>query len=475
MTQAKMSSPLFDLPLELREDVYKSVLYTSDPSILQTCREVCAEARKFLYQRPLSFQSQAALHTWLGQNPQELLNHVFDITLHIQEVDLKPILNLRTISPQHRSQPRLSTLKLYQLEINRIQQALSRIPNVKTITIRTLLGRPSYLYREFVDQILTILSTLHPSLRDLRLEGNFHHHELGFLSNLQNLEYFSFDGFSSSSPAATANILASLPNLVGLSLISEHSLPTINDASHHRFAGKRQSFTGDVACRLGKLASFSVAERVPTSTPSLFFTPDVLASLHNHQTLKDLSIHLSQAPNTAILEFLESFLEGTPIERLELDWPGLDPFVLERYLLLNESLRVVWARASSEADAFEILWSLVERRAAGELCELKRVVLIRSLEISHESHNASPSCSERKDSGLGQADLGYYSVSPFSLAFTYDSMYCCLQHLQTKHQFTHKLSQNSPNADDQDASNITRAKRRLNNLGVQFAWSTESV
>jgi hypothetical protein len=408
-----MSSLFFYLPLELREDIYKSVLSSSNPNILQTCREVYAEARKWLYQRPLNFQSQAALYTWLGQTPQEMLAHVSNITLHIEEVNIKPILDMRSTSLQHRSRPRLLTLELYRAEVDKIEEALSKVPNIKTITIRTLLGRPSYLYREFVDQILTLLSTLYPDLRDLRLEGIFHHQELGFISNLRSLESLSFDGFSSSSPAATANILASLPRLLSLSLISEHSLPRTGHFSQHNFTGHRQSFMGDVALRLAKLASFSVAERVPTFTPRLFITPDVLASLHHHHTLKSLSINLSQCPNPAALNSLESFLECTPIEWLELDWPGLDPFVLERYLLLNESLRVVWARARSEADAFEILWSLVERRAAEELCELNKVVLVRSAEMRRDLLNASTSCSERKDSGVGQADLGYYCVSPF--------------------------------------------------------------
>jgi hypothetical protein len=416
MAQAKMPSLFFYLPLELREDIYKSVLSASNPNILQTCREVYAEARKFLYQRPLNFQSQAALCTWLEKTPQELLAHVSDINLHIEEVNLKPIFDLRSTSLQSRSRPRLLTCELYQAEVDKIKEALSKIPNVKTITIRTLLGRPSYLYREFMDQILTILSTLYPDLKDLRLEGNLHHHELDFISNLRSLESLSFDGFSSSTHAATASILASLQHLVSLSLTSEHPLPMLGYVSQPNFTGNRQSFTGDVALRLRKLASFSIVERVPISTPSLFIGPDVLASLHNHQTLRSLSINLSQAPNATTLDSLESFLESTSIEELELDWPDLDPFVFERYLLLNESLRVVWARARSEADAFEILWSLVERREAGELCGLKKVVLKRSLEMCRDSLNASTGCGERKDSGVGQADLGYYSVSSlFSL------------------------------------------------------------
>jgi hypothetical protein len=416
MRQAKMFSLFFDLPLELREDIYKNALSTSGPKVLQTCREMYAEARKFLYQRPLNFRNQAALYTWIEKTPQDLLAHVFDIALHIEEVNLKPILDLRSTSLQHRSRPSLLTLESYRAEVDNINKALRKVPNIKTLTFRTLPGRPSYFYREFVDRILTMSSTVYPNLKDLRLEGNFHHHELGFISNFQSLKSLSSDGFYSSSPAAAANILTSLQHLVSLSLISQQSPSGIGYVWQHSFTGNGQSLTGAVALRLGRLAPSSIAERVLPCTPSFFIAPDVLTSLHNHQTLKSLSMNLLQPPSASILDSLESFLRSNSIERLELVWPDLDPFVLERYLLLNESLRVVWVRARSEADAFEILWSLVERREAGELCGLRNIVLMRSIEMCRDSLSASTSCGERKDSGVSHAYLGYCSVSSlFSL------------------------------------------------------------
>jgi hypothetical protein len=411
MSQARTASHFFDLPLELREGIYKSILFFSGTEILQACREVYAEARKFLYQKPLNFQSQDVLFNWLKQAPQEMLNHVSDIGLHIREVNLNPILDLETSTPRSRSQPRLLTSELYLAEVEKIKQAFNKIPKVKTFTIRTLPGRPSYLYRDFVTQVLLGLSSSYPDLRDLRLEGNFHHQGLEFLSNLRALESFSFNGISSSSPATTSNILASLPHLTNLSLISDIAFPNVDADSPYDFMERRRSFTGSVACRMSQLASFSVAERVPTPTPNLFLTPDILASLSELKTLRSLSIHLAHSPNTMIMESLEKFLGKAAIERFEIDWPDLHPFVLERYRLLSEGLKVFWVRARSEADAFEILWSIVESRRCGDLSELKNVVLVRSEEMYRHMHNGN--YDDEKHCGVGQFDVRDYNVSSF--------------------------------------------------------------
>jgi hypothetical protein len=410
MPPTKSVSPFFDLPLELREEIYKSVLFSPSqgPDILRTCREIHFEARKFLFQKPLSFQSQTVLYTWLDEAPSALLAHVSEIALHVQDVNLKPILDSGATMLQHRSHPRLMTLELYQRELDRLKQALKRVPKVKTLTIRVSSGQSSYLYRDFVAHILSGLGTLYPYLLDLRMEGDFHYQELEFLSKLEHLESFSFDGFSSSSPAVTANILANLQHLSNLSLVSEHALLATDTDLNGGFTAKQQSFNGDVACRISQLASFSVIERFAVPSPTVFFTLEVLASLQDHKSLKSISIHLSHTPSTAILESLEEFLEKTPIELLELDWPDLEPFVLERYRLLARSVKVLWVRARSESDAFEILWSIVESREAGDICELKKVVLVRSLEVYADMHNG---VSDRKDSGVGEFGPGDCNVS----------------------------------------------------------------
>jgi hypothetical protein len=390
MSDIYKSSSFFALPLELREDIYRRVFSfpNQGSSILRTCREMTTEAHKFLYQKPLFFKSQEAFYTWSSKAPCNLLAHVSDVSIHVQDVDLKPILSLGTSTSSHQT-PRLMTAELYQADVEKFRQTLAQLPKVKTITIHTPLNRPSFLYRDFIAQILDGLSTLCPNLLDLRLEGNFHHHDLHFLAALKNLESFSFNGFASSSPAATANIIACLHRLTNLNLVSEHAYSTPGTGFHGEYIGKRLSFSGEVVRTIKQLASISVIERAAIPSPILSFMPDVLSSLHAHQTLKSLSVRLSHTPDMAILASLEEFLGQTPIKDLELDWPNFQPLVLEQYRSLNECLQVFWVRTGSELDASGILRPLTHAREAGNLSKLEKVVLIRGMQLYNKMNNLS--------------------------------------------------------------------------------------
>jgi hypothetical protein len=408
------TSPFFNLPLELREQVYTTALCTlgCGPDLLRTCREIHDEARKFLYQRPLIFRSQGELYTWLANTPLDLLDHVSEVILTIYDVDLMPIFTQEPPVDRPHTPPRLLTWNLYQAELRMLESSLRKLSKVKTITICAPADQHSFLYREFLTSVLQLLSALYPDLRDLRLVGNFHHQELTLLSNLAQLESFSFDGFSASLPITTADILRGLKYLKHLSLFSQPAMLTPITAIHSQFTTKRQ-VTGDVMRTISQLASFTVNEGAPAATTPWYFTSELLTSLHGHSGLNSLSIHLSQTPEEETLVALETFLDDSSIERLELDWPDLQLAVLETYTLLTTTLKVLWVRARSEADAFEILWSLFECREAGELCSLEKVVLIRST----EDYNSSLACS-RKDSGIGDWGFDICDVR-FSLLLPY--------------------------------------------------------
>jgi hypothetical protein len=403
-------SPLLSLPLELREEIYKTVLFSTDQGsdMLKTCHEIRKEAQKFLYQKSLIFRSQERLHTWMRQTPHELLANVSEITLHVQDVDLKPILSKPSTNSEFAPSSHLSTSGLYRAELSRITESLKSIPKLKALTIRALSVQSSFLYRGLLAQILDALSTSCPCLLSLCLNGNFHHQELRFLSALRHLESFSFDGFSASSPAETVKVLTSLHNLRHLSLVSEDALLTPMSSVHSGFMAKRQSFTGEVVRTIRQLASFSVTEQIPVMSPTLFFTSKVLASLHNHSALKSLSIHLSHTPDKATLSSLEDSLEKTSIDTLELDWPDLEPDALEQYRLLTGSLKVLWVRAKNMVNAFDILWSIVESREEGDLFQLRKVVLVRSTAYFSDVQNETP---ERKDSHTEMTDVGAYNLS----------------------------------------------------------------
>jgi hypothetical protein len=396
MSGPEKPSLFFGLPLELREEIYKGVFSARGQGldVLRTCHEIYAEARKCLYQQPIIFRSQHMLFGWLDQAPRELLIYVSDVSIHVQDVDLKPILDAGASDSLEPTRLRLLTPEIYHSEVQKLAQSLKEMPNIRTITIRALRAPTSFIYRDFIAQFFNVLSTSCPGVADLRLEGECSHQGLHFLSGFKRLESFSFDGFLSSSPVNTAQILVSLEQLRTLTFTSECISTTPRFEIHGVNSPKTQSFTKEVMHALSQLASISVLERASTSLPNLVLTSEVLSSLHGHKTLKHLSVKLSHAPDTATLVTLEQFLDKISIERLELDWPDLDPSVLEQHVLLSGHLQEFWIRAKSEADIFDILWLIVESREAEELGKLKKVVLVRAAKSKGEGR-----CG-RKDSAM---------------------------------------------------------------------------
>ncbi|KAH7401704.1 hypothetical protein BKA66DRAFT_405610 [Pyrenochaeta sp. MPI-SDFR-AT-0127] len=414
MTVPDNIAPFFTMPLELRQQIYTEIFASplQGSELLRTCREIKAQAHKFLFQRPANFRSQSSLYEWLDRVPHELLQHVTEVSLSVQDVDLRALLQTDTSFQQTDTSPRLRSSELYGIELERLRRSLIQLPKVKKITIRALSSRQSFLYHDFLAKVLEMLSAVYPDLLEIRLEGNMHHQDLTFLTNLRKLQSLSFDGFSSTSSTKTAGILASLEHLSKLSLISQHEMPTSGNHSHSGLRTKQQSFTGDVARTINQLATFSVTERIPTSSPPLFFTSEVLASLHNHKALKSLSISLSKTPDGETLESLRVFLKRSAIERLELDWPDLEPQLLEEFALIQSDLKILWVRAKNETDACDIISSISEKREIGDLQGLRQVVLIRS---NVEYGNAVVGTSNRKDSGTGETEGVTFNVSLFSL------------------------------------------------------------
>lgn len=396
-----VQTPFFTLPLELRELVYKDVLTSPlhSPDLLQTCREIHFEAYKFIFERPVNFRSQIALFQWLQFVPQKHVDRVTELSLSVQDIDLRSLLTPSALVSHPGDPPRLLTWNLYEDELERLLNTLKKFSNVRKITVRAVLGRQSFLYREFLREFLGMLGFLFPALLDLSLEGNLRHQELSFLSAFDRLQAFSFDGFSASSPSETATVLSGLEQLTNLSLVSQSTLLPPNYRIHDSLTIRHQSFTGGVVNTIDNLKCFSVRELVPISTPTLFFTPEVLKSLQNHRGLRTLQVCLSQTPNDETMAALQHFLECTHIRTLELDWPQLDPQILETFALIPDSLEHIWIRAKSAVDAFDIICSVTESLHAGQHPGLVQLVLLRSTQ-TYEAIKAG--ANDRKDSGVGK-------------------------------------------------------------------------
>ncbi|KAF2007053.1 hypothetical protein P154DRAFT_615144 [Amniculicola lignicola CBS 123094] len=382
MADLERHPTLLALPLELRELIYKEVLANSNNGLqlLRTCREIYQESRKFLYQRPIVFRGQSALYDWLEKTPPEYLLQVAEVSLELEDVDHTPLLN-PTKDGSTSPPPPLRSWQLHEEELGRLQDSLSRLAAIKTLHLRALPERQSFLYRDFLAGFLDLLSATSPKLTALGLSGNFHHQSLAFLASLPFLESFSYDGFSALSAADTAKKLAELPNLTRLELISHYEVLQPNDYRLSKFTAETQSFTGEVLSTIERLTSFSLDERThPESSAILFFTPDILASLHTHKALRNLAIRLAKAPEPETLDALEEYLERAELRRLELDWPDLDPQVFDTHTLILDGLRDLWVRVGSMDASFDILYPILDCREEGELGELERVVLVRDEE-----------------------------------------------------------------------------------------------
>lgn len=156
MRQSREVTTFLSLPAALRERIYAEVLISLEqgPEILRSCRQVEREARKFLYQRPVNFPTQLSLYEWLGATPDNLLAQVIDISVAVQDINLRSILHPHASTLLSPGPPRLLTWDLYEAEVSRFTLALERLPHVKTIAIQASSNSPSHLYDEFVSKIL---------------------------------------------------------------------------------------------------------------------------------------------------------------------------------------------------------------------------------------------------------------------------------------------------------------------------------
>jgi hypothetical protein len=414
---------LLGLPLELRELIYEEVLLQplQTPNLLRSCRQIYTESRKYLFERPLVFQNQLALSRWLQQVPQNFLHHVRNLLLELEDVDLTPLLDPVASSSiaQYNPGPPLHTWDLYETETVSVIQLLRKFKNIKVFTLRAIPGKQSYLYRDFLEKILQNVSSIYPGLQSLNLQGAFRYQSLFFLRSFKALSVLSLDGISASGAVETASILSTL-ELKSIHLTSQSIIVTSTRRPRSESIPKPQSFGAHNFHTLDHFLSPSIAGRQSDdSLPAPSPTTKILASL-NIPTLSNLSIILPYTPDRETLEALEEFLEkSNNVERLELDWPGLDSNILERYALLPNTLKCLWIRARDMGSAFDILWTILVSKEAGGSLDLRNAVLVRDVCIAvtetgprDEEDDAEPECA-------GGEDRPIYTVSnsPFQVSY----------------------------------------------------------
>ncbi|KAF2852239.1 hypothetical protein T440DRAFT_38207 [Plenodomus tracheiphilus IPT5] len=433
------ATSLLALPTELREKIYKEVLTTPAGSfdLLLVCREINTQAHKMLYQRSLVFKSQLCLYSWLASTSPEDCCRVNEITVFIQDVDLRPLLKTdqtsnTTVPPSH-----LLTLELYRIELAKLREAFERLPKVATLTLRVLPTRQTFLYREFLAKVLILLGSAYPTLVELKVEGNMIHQSLDYLTSFNRLRHFTFDGMSASSAASTVETLKRMKHLQSLSMTTHQAASTNLCLPYGTSTSQKTSGYHDFAQTTGP-HSLSPSTGEPQDC-SLEVTPTahVLASLRDHETLREMSISCTQEPSPGILAALQQAVGNAGITTLELSWQGMGSKVLKEYALLDhiKSLQIKPCAATDAVDVMIYLWT---RKIEGDFTKLRRLILTCTL-----SDWTIPS--ERKDSGAGLfADSTNYIIT---------------------------TSGTAPKATNTDM--VGNWKKQLETLNVQVLWHTE--
>ncbi|TKA82058.1 hypothetical protein B0A55_01501 [Friedmanniomyces simplex] len=124
------------------------------------------EAQSTLYQRPLTFASQAKLFAWIDRSRSWNLKRVKTLTLRLTDVDLSPLLD-----PEQRH-TRTSVWGLYQQELERLDHAMEVLPGIELLTISPPGPSHSHLLRGVYLSFLGLIQVRCQKLQLLVLEDD---------------------------------------------------------------------------------------------------------------------------------------------------------------------------------------------------------------------------------------------------------------------------------------------------------------
>lgn len=166
----KHCSPLLALSAELRTAIYASALVDNDKdlSLLRTCRQIHMEASPALYQRPLSFPSQASFTSWVDRCQEADLKRVRTLSLRLTDIDMSSLFDedfKRTNTPS-------TAWSLYQREIENLDRAFRSLSGLRHLSITPPETKHSQLLRAMYLSFLAMLYTQLPSLSQLTVHDD---------------------------------------------------------------------------------------------------------------------------------------------------------------------------------------------------------------------------------------------------------------------------------------------------------------
>jgi hypothetical protein len=402
----------FDLPPEIREQVYGGVL--SDPSgagglqMLRTSQQVYAEAQPLLYKRPATFASQFDLYDWVHASSAQNLRHVQCVRVKLLDAiahDGLPDASIRRRPPNHRRASPSPIARAYEADAQRFATALQQLPGARSLTLyKNRCADVAGPFQDVHAQLFAGVARQLPHLHSLTFYAD--HVALDFLPALRQLQRLRFTGFSASPPKDALRALQQLERLEALELFGPP--PTLEFQQRAGYSGPPsvRSVTPEVVKALRPLSSFTIceicdpyasnsavaagaasgndadadadADAVADTGGGVFVTKAMLAALAQTHASSLRSLRLSTdlvLPADCVAALAALLAACTTLHELELGWPALEGSALLD--ALPPSLRRLHINVGVAAGAGLRPTELADRLVARRACvpALAEVVL----------------------------------------------------------------------------------------------------
>lgn len=343
------------LPRELRQYIYQDILRTSPSSLfelLMTNRQVSHEAKPSMYKQQIDFDGQVELFEWLQDADAECFRHVEDISFKLHDIDPQKIVGalgkrLRQFARDRDAQspPEDNPYReACELEVQRIFQSLSRLPNIKRFTLRRCTISDPQPPRHMVLAFAQLLSNRFP-----KLQGLTSHDEaipLKILPSLQKLKRLSFTGITPTEPTGMREIFSKMEDLVELEIYRPD--PNVDDSKFQQRSGRpdmRRCQPIEILESLPySLQTFAFHEMAGTArTPGLgqqmvSTVQGIVEALDDHANLCCLELLSSARLELPAKARLATLIKSCPLKELDI---FVDDF-LSFEMLPRTIARMIW-------------------------------------------------------------------------------------------------------------------------------------
>ncbi|KAF2673455.1 hypothetical protein BT63DRAFT_475973 [Microthyrium microscopicum] len=355
---------LTNLPIAIRDRIWNLVFSESgdaNSQVLRVSHQIYNETLPFMYRRPLTFESQDDLYTWIQRAGTSNLHHVDALSFSLVLSEHVGLTN------GNHGQSSIVADE----ECARLRSTLQLMSNVTKLAVYKLPHDNRAEYTALYDTLLRSLNTCFPNLTDLTVHTD--NHSLAFLL----AQWKPSQRFPAFDILQTWDIIPSLrPAATQLLAWGSHSRPL----------GTSPCLTREVLRSL-RPEGLSIRESLilNPSAPAFFnstFLP-ALNAVRRHTLFRFEVVLENFAPDPQTTLLFCPFLESSHIRQLVIEWSsavGIDSVVLR---CLPRSLRALrLGKVSTPQDAIQLLSILEGRKLGGQLPNLQEITVERKQSAS---------------------------------------------------------------------------------------------